>query len=140
MEYYSDLESSQISANYNCNASYLDVNPAWRPDSLNQISLDTNAPDSKTMKDSIIGNKTLFDALHSTYSGLLSGEGAGTSSRFDSAYAGYVDAVEREITGGLDANIIVDYELKHIRTLMANQGMGLYSRIFPSGWTADTAN
>lgn len=134
MKYFSDQESSQIADNYGCNASYLDVNTAWRPDTLNQITLDAAASDSRSMKSAIEGNKSLFDALHDRYGGPLSGEGGTGTGRFDSAYAGYVDAVERDIAASddLNADIIVDYEVKYIRPLMANQGMGYYSRFFPS--------
>ncbi|QGQ98506.1 fibronectin type III domain-containing protein [Paenibacillus psychroresistens] len=129
MKYYSDLESTQINTNYDPNAAYLDVNGAWPPDNLNQISLDASAPDSKTMKDAIIGNKTLFDSVQTIYGGPLTSEGAGSSGRFDSSYAGYVDGIERKITGGANADVIVDYEVKQLRPLMANLGMG--NNFFP---------
>jgi hypothetical protein len=133
-----NLESAQIAAGYAPDASYLDVNSAWRPDYLNQITLDASDTDSRSARDAIIGNKTLFDAMRDTYSGPVSGEGGNGQARFDSAYAGYVDAVARDLTPGSTEEgspVILDYELVHIRPLMANQGMGLYDRFLPSNPT-----
>lgn len=139
MKDYSDLESAAIQANYAPNAAYLDVNPAYAPDYLNQVTLDAGAGDSRSLRAAYDGNKALFNGIRSIYSAPLLGEGTSQLFRGDSAYAGFVDGVEREITNNQNAQMIVDYELKAIRPLMANQGMGYRSRYFDSSYPLPSA-
>lgn len=138
MKYYSDLESTQIKNDYAPNATYLDVSTAWGSESLNQITLNASETDSRTIKSGVSGSKSLFDSIRTIYSGPLLGEGAGDPASAASAFAGYADAVEREIVGDANAKVMVDYELKVIRPLMANEGMGYPSRYFTTGSPTST--
>ncbi|GGD82442.1 fibronectin type III domain-containing protein [Paenibacillus nasutitermitis] len=134
MKDYSALESAAIRTNYAPNAAYLDVNPAYAPDYLKQVTLDASAGDSRTLRAAYNGNKSLYDGIRTIYDAPLLGEGTNQLFRGDTAYAGYVDGVEREAVGHKDAEMMVDYELKTIRPLMANQGMGYRSRYFGASY------
>ena len=136
---YASLEGNKIKTNYQTNASYIDVNPAWNPEALlRQIDFDASNPNSRSLSQTIRNNKNLFQHHQNLYQGPLFGEG-GVSNiqlgdiRFDSYYAGYVDGVERQIEGRYLAKIIPDFELLAVKPLMANHGMGYPARYFNKG-------
>jgi len=87
---------------------------------------------SDSFKNVVANTKDLFNFIHETYKGPLFGEGGYYWGRYDSYYAGDVDGVARQIERGLNCDVIPDYELKIIRPLMANHGMGYYDRFFPT--------
>src|SRR5262249_3045212 len=49
---------------------------------------------------------------------------------FDTAFAGFVDGVERQIEGRSRAPVAADFELLAVRPRMLNHGMGYYGRYF----------
>lgn len=125
--YYSDLESTQIKQNYGTNSGYLDVstsNLLWNMIDYSENSL------SFTNKEVYQNILSLNDKMHEIYQGPLFGEGrkiAYGSDRIQSGNLG-VDGTEGEIVGGNIAFIIPDYELKYVKPVMVNQGMGYHSR------------
>jgi len=125
---YAKTESSLIKENYGTNAAFLDVNGGVDPSYLNQVTLNAESRTSRTLAQVVADNVALFEGMKEIYKGPIMSEGAQGERSFGSAYAGHIDAVEREITGINNGQIMPDYELKYIRPLMANQGMGYPGR------------
>ena len=125
------------------NAGFLDIITGNNPEATHQINLDPNSyvfedlKPSDSFKNVIYNNKDLFKFMHDTYKGPLFGEGGYYWGRFDSFYAGYVDGVERQIEDNMYAPIIPDYELKNIRPIMVNHGMGYYDRYYANTGYSD---
>ena len=137
------------------NASYFDVMTISAPDLIatasgqnvgGAISQESASPNDRTIGDAINSYKSLFRTGSLRTGGPVVGEGSfGTfESRFDSMYAGYLDATYRTLstksqTGTVDyfaedAPVIVDYELRVNHDRMFGFGMGQYARFFdPSG-------
>lgn len=125
---YSQIESSQIKDSYHSDAAFLDVNGGVDPSYMNQVTLNADSTTSRTLAQVVADNVALFEGIKSIYQGPLMSEGAQAERSFGSAYAGHVEATEREITGTTRGPIMPDYELRHIRRLQANQGMGYPAR------------
>lgn len=137
------------------NASYFDVMTISAPDLIataqglnigGAISQEAASPSDRTIGHAINSYKSLFRTGSLRTGGPVVGEGSfGTfESRFDSMYAGYLDATYRTLsTKGQDgmisyaaenAPVIVDYELRVNHNRMWGFGMGQYARFFdPSG-------
>ncbi|MHB1485309.1 MAG: hypothetical protein ACYCYI_11690 [Saccharofermentanales bacterium] len=129
MKYYANKETKLIFDNYNTKAIYLDVNTSGSPDFLKQVTLDASSKNSRSIGMAVSENIDLFKSMRQIHNGPLLGEGyINGYDTYSSIYAGNVDGVEREIIGGKNADIIPDYELRYIRPLMANQGMGYQVR------------
>ena len=135
MAHYASIESQLIMDNYAPTAAFTDVNGGVEPNILNQVTYNATSGVSRTLAQVIDDNISLFQTMKDIYRAPLSSEGAQGERSNGSLYAGYVDALEREITGCHDGcEIMVDYELRYIRPLMANQGMG-YPERFQTGIT-----
>jgi len=128
---YAGLEGNQIKTNYQTNAAFLDVNPAYDPEGvLHQIDFDASNPYSRSLSQAIRNTKNLFRHQQDLYQGPLFGEGGEGYSRYDSYYGGYVDGVERQILARYQAKLIPDFELLAVKPLMVNHGMGYPPRYF----------
>ncbi len=117
-----------ISRGYGPNAAFLDISPAWSP--AGALDLRVSNPTPKTLAEAMRQTRQLFLQQHSIYQGPLFGEGGEGPYRFDTLFAGSVDGVERQIEGRSLAYIAPDYELRVVKPLMANHGMGYYTRYF----------
>lgn len=124
MAKYATIESTQIENAYNPEASFLDVNGGVDPNEMNQVTLNANTDQSRTLAHVVADNANLFQTVRDIYQGPVISEGAQGSRSFGSAYAGWLDSGSREITDCSNCQIMPDYELVYIRPLMANQGMG----------------
>ncbi|WP_053202454.1 hypothetical protein [Jiangella muralis] len=128
---YAEIESALIKANYLTGSAFLDVNGGVDPSVMNQVTLNAGSSTSRTLAQVVADNVALFEGMKTIYQGPIMSEGAQGSRAFGSAYAGHVDATEREITGLRNGRVMPDYELRHIRPLQANQGMGYPWRFDP---------
>ncbi|NOZ85430.1 MAG: hypothetical protein GXP49_04040, partial [Deltaproteobacteria bacterium] len=128
MRDFSEMESPSIASAYGPNAAYLDVTTGWTP----SRAIDYNAARQvePTMAFSFMHTVDLFDYIRSVYKGPLFGEGGEGTGRFDSYFAGHVDAVERQVEKRAWSLVAPDYELLSVRPLMFNHGMGYYARFF----------
>jgi len=128
---YAQIESSLIKGDYGTDAAFLDVNGGVDPSDMNQVTLNAESGTSRTLAQVVADNVALFEGMKDIYQGPIMSEGAQGARSFGSAYAGHIDAIERELTGINNGKIMPDYELKYIRPLMANQGMGYPARFQP---------
>ncbi|MBI5482504.1 MAG: hypothetical protein HY906_26850 [Deltaproteobacteria bacterium] len=128
---FAALESPSIAAGYAPNAAYLDVSTGWSPGMAIDHSAGVGAV--PTLRDAHDATIDLFTAMKGYYGGPLFGEGGEGLSRFDSYFAGAVDAVERQIEGRSRAAVAPDYELHAVKPRMLNHGLGYYSRYFTDG-------
>ncbi|MHB1485310.1 MAG: hypothetical protein ACYCYI_11695 [Saccharofermentanales bacterium] len=131
MKHFAEIETKLINDHYKTKAVYLDVNTSCAPDFLKQVTLDAESENSRSIGMAVTENIELFQSMKRIHNGPLVGEGyINGYDVFNSIYAGNVDGVEREIKmlSGATADIMPDYELRYIRPLMANQGMGYQSR------------
>lgn len=134
---FASAESAAIRASYAPNASYLDVSTGWSPAiSIDQRAGSAGGPSLKAAFDQIA---LLYDFMHANYQGPLFGEGGEGSERFDSAFAGLVDAVERQTEGRRRALVAPEYELLVVKPRMLNHGLGYHSRYFVTGGQATPA-
>ena len=129
MRELAQAESAAMAAACLPNAAYLDVTTGYRPD----WTIDHNAA---AATDHSLANAAravieLFEAMKVIHGGPLFGEGGEGSLRFDTHFAGFVDAVERQIDRRSRALVAPLYELVAIKPRMFNHGMGYYSRYFP---------
>jgi len=134
---FARVESTAIQAGYATNASYLDVSTGWSPAmSIDQRAGSAGGPSLKAAFDQ---NALLYGLMHTTYQGPLFGEGGEGSERFDSVFAGLVDAVERQTEGRRFALVAPEYELLIVKPRMLNHGLGYHSRYFVPGAQATPA-
>jgi hypothetical protein len=130
MAFYAAQESPKIKENYKTNASFLDVTTAIQPDFF--IDYSAANPHARTVKEGL-GHAMRLDAQQqSLYQGPLFGEGNASLTHSSAYQAGYVDGIEAEIVGREFTPIIPDFELRVIKPLQANQGMG-----YPGRWIGD---
>ncbi|GAA2580117.1 hypothetical protein GCM10010399_07370 [Dactylosporangium fulvum] len=128
---YAEIESNLIKNNYHTSSAFLDVNGGVDPSVMNQVTLNADSSTSRSLAQVVADNVALFEGMKGIYQGPVMSEGAQGARAFGSAYAGHIDATEREITGLQSGRIMPDYELRHIRPLQANQGMGYPWRFDP---------
>lgn len=128
MQSFADMESPSIAADYGPNAAYLDVTTGWSPGR----AIDHDAADgaNPTLAHAHAATVAHFEAMKAIYGGPLFGEGGEGPRRYDSYFAGHVDAVERQTEGRMRARVLPDYELRVVRPRMFNHGQGYYSRYF----------
>ena len=131
MDDYSDLESPSIAQDYAPNSSYLDITTSQALSSF--VDHSAANPNARTFKDAFAAVKALNLNQKSYAPGPLAGEGRQTIGATDTWQAGSVEAVERQIIGGQCAPVIPDYELKYVKPLQANQGMGYNGRWLDCG-------
>lgn len=124
MAKYADMEGKKIQAAYDPDGSFLDVNGGVDPDWMNQLTLNADTPYGRTLAQVIADNVWMFQVIRNNYQGSVMSEGAQGERSFGSAYAGWLESGSREITDCYHCKIMPDYELKYIRPLMINQGMG----------------
>jgi len=127
---FSRLESADVARDYAPNAAYLDVSTGWSPGRAIDHDAAHGAP--PTLAFAFAEHLALFHSIRDQYGGPLLGEGGEGAGRFDSFFAGAVDAVERQTERRRFARVIPDFEILCVRPLMLNHGMGYYSRYFVS--------
>lgn len=153
-----EREAKLITEAYRTRHLHLDVSCINTPDNLVLNGLGGTAPtigclsfDPTTYNDSQLGEaigsiKHLINRAHDLYQGPVSAEGSffNYKSRFDSYYAGHLDAIWRSISSGgnpsdpetlaFDAPVIPDYEIQVVRPKTAGLfGMGVLDRFIPLG-------
>ena len=133
MAYYAGIESRLIKDNYQTDASFLDVNGGVDPSLMNQVTLNAGSSTSRTLAQVVADNVMLFQTMRDIYNGPIISEGAQSVRSIGSLYAGFLESSSREITDCNQCRIMPDYELTHVRTRMANQGMGPPARFQPDG-------
>ena len=133
MAYYAGIESRLIKDNYQTDASFLDVNGGVDPSLMNQVTLNAGSSTSRTLAQVVADNVMLFQTMRDIYNGPIISEGAQSVRSIGSLYAGFLESSSREITDCNQCRIMPDYELTHVRTRMANQGMGPSARFQPDG-------
>lgn len=125
---YADREGKKIQAAYKPDGSFLDVNGGVDPDYMNQLTYNADCAYGRTLSQVIADNVQMFQVIRNNYKGAVMSEGAQGVRSFGSAYAGWLESGSREITDCCNCMIMPDYELKYIRPLMINQGMGPLGR------------
>jgi hypothetical protein len=125
---FSRLESADIARDYAPDAAYLDVSTGWSPGRAIDHLAERGTP--PTLAFAFAEHAALFHFIRELYRGPLLGEAGEGAGRFDSFFAGHVDAVERQTERRRFAQVNPEYELLCIRPLMLNHGMGYYSRYF----------
>jgi hypothetical protein len=130
MQYYAGIESKQLKAECNTTASFLDLNAGNNPSALKQINLDTSNQNSNSFKKAIEHTKSFFSFMRDIYKGPIIGEGGIGWGRFDTFYGGYIDGVDRTPERGRQVFITPEYELRVVKQLQVNHGMGQYDRFF----------
>ena len=133
MAKYANLESQKIEADYDPQGSFLDVNGGVSPEWMSQLTMDANSAYGRTLAQVYADNAVLFQTVRNNYQGPVMSEGAQGNRSVGSVYAGWLDSSSREISSGSQARIMPDYELKYIRGLMVNQGMGPPGRFATAG-------
>ncbi len=123
-----EAESGRMAADYKPNAAYLDVTTGYRPDwTIDHREGNEAGPCLAHASARVL---ELFQAMKEIHGGPLFGEGGGGVNRFDSHFAGFVDAVERQIDLRSRAYVLPLFELLAVKPRMFNHGMGYYSRYF----------
>lgn len=117
-------EATIIKENYGVDATYLDVTTSA---ALDKIDYNSGSP-AFTLKDTYLYVMQLNNQHKNKYQGPLFGEGKFTPASSHTMQAGLVDGIEAEIMGGDYSLLIPDFELRQIKPLMANQGMGYQGR------------
>ena len=125
---YADREGKKIQKTYNPDGSFLDVNGGVDPDWMNQLTYNADCAYGRTLAQVIADNVQMFQVIRNNYRGAVMSEGAQGVRSFGSAYAGWLESGSREITDCCHCMIMPDYELKYIRPIMINQGMGPLGR------------
>ncbi|NMB77149.1 MAG: hypothetical protein GYA21_18730, partial [Myxococcales bacterium] len=125
---FSRLESGDIARDYAPSAAYLDVSTGWSPGrAIDHSSAHGHPP---TLAAAFAEHVALYDFLRGLYRGPLLGEGGEGPARFDTFFAGAVDAVERQTERRRFARVNPEFELLCVRPRMLNHGLGYYSRYF----------
>jgi hypothetical protein len=132
MQSFARLEATQIRRNYRPNASFLGIHTAVHPaTTLHQVDCQENSA-AVTVSDALAWTKQLFRSMREMHEGPVLGEGGEGVERFDTYYAGYVDAVERSVDEGRVTSLLPDYELIRVKPLLVGYGVGRYGRFFGS--------
>lgn len=124
MSKYSSYESQLIKDNYKTEACFTDVSGGVDASLLNMVTMNADEPTSRTIAQVTADTVDLFKTLRNIYQGPVVSEGGQGGRSVNSIYAGWLDSSSREITDCHDCRIMPDYELTHVRTRMANEGMG----------------
>lgn len=138
---FARLETTKIARNFRPNAAYADRHVGWNPEEgLHQVDSDAGSRHARSMAAAIRATASLLTFLRDIHGGPLLGEGGAGAERFDSQWAGLVDAAERPLDGGAEAPLVVDYELRHLNPVMPGFGVGLYRNFFGSEVDPDTTD
>lgn len=127
---YAKQNSPIIHDTYKTNAAYLDVHtcvPPWH-----QLDHQADQPMAAMALGKVQHDGELFQYMRDTHGGPLFGEG---NNQFH--WAGKVDGVEAQVSGGEDHTPLLDLDLLKLHPQMVNHGMGYYERWFRGGY--DTA-
>ncbi len=124
---YARLQAPDVEAEVNPSAVYLDVSPKLGFEDVVDYSDDN--PRSRTLEDGLRHARRFNDYMRETHGGPVFGEGGGhIAELIDTHLAGNLDGVEREILRGESEPVIPDFELRVVKPLMANQGVGYIDR------------
>lgn len=124
---YAEQNSPEIHRRYGTTAAYLDVHtcvPPWH-----QLDHEEGQPMAAMALAKVKYDSELFAYMRRTHEGPLFGEGA---NHF--YWAGLVDGVEAQVSGGEDHEPLLDFDLLKIHPQMVNHGMGYYERWFRNGY------
>jgi hypothetical protein len=131
MHSFARLEATLIRRNYRPNASFLGLHTAVHPESvLHQVDREEANQASATVADVVAWNKQLCQSMRSIHDGPVFGEGGSGTDRFDTYYAGYVDAVERSLDAGRVTPVLPDFELQRVHPLCIGYGLGRYGHFY----------
>ncbi|MHC4377848.1 MAG: hypothetical protein ACYS26_14715 [Planctomycetota bacterium] len=153
-----EREANLIIPAYGTRHLHLDVSCINTPDNLvlnglggtsptiGCLSYDPTTYNDSNLREAIGSIKNLIDRASLVYQGPVSAEGSffDYKSRFDSFYAGHLDAIWRSISSGgnpsdpatlaVDELIVPDYEIQVVRPKTAGLfGMGVLDRFIPLG-------
>jgi len=123
-------ESTELKENCNTTGAFLDLSAGNNPMTVRQFDLDPKNDKSRTFADGVEYTKELFDAMREIHQGPVVGEGGIGWGRYDTFYAGYLDGVDKFIERETDAFIVPEHELKVVRPMQVNHGLGQYDRFF----------
>jgi len=124
-------QSPEIHKRYGTNANYLDVHscvPLWF-----HVDFRAGEPGAGTMKPTWNAHKDLWAYERKIHGGPVFGEGNGHW-----IWSGLLDGVEGQFgsgwpsNGGLEAPLMVDFDITKIHPLQSNHGMGYYERWWSS--------
>ncbi len=127
MLHYAAENSPDIHRRYNTNAAYLDVHtcvPPWH-----HVDYDPATKFAASHHLKVGVHKRLFQYERDVHGGPLFGEGA---NHF--FWAGLVDGVEAQVSGGEDRELLLDFDLLKLHPQMVNHGMGYYPRWLRTGY------
>ncbi|MBU1626813.1 hypothetical protein KKB18_05525, partial [bacterium] len=127
---YAQGESTELAKNCNTTSTYLDLNAGNNPMTLRQIDLALNDKNSNTFKLCVEDTKDFFQFMRNVYHGPVVGEGGIGWGRYDTFYAGYIDGVDRLPERETYVFVVPEHELRVIKPLQVNYGMGRYDRFF----------
>jgi hypothetical protein len=131
---FARLESSKIQRNYQPNASFAGAHVGWHAEEgLRQLDAGARRRGAESMAAVARATGSLLQFFRDTHGGPLLGGGGEGSERYDTQWAGLVDAAERPLDGGRAAAVIVDYEHRHLNPVMVGFGAGVYPRFFGGG-------
>ncbi|MBU1627066.1 hypothetical protein KKB18_06820 [bacterium] len=127
---YAVDQSTKLKEECNTTAAFLDLHAGNNPMTVRQIDLNPENKIGNTFKAGVEYTKQLFDAMREIHQGPVTGEGGIGWGRYDTFYAGYLDGVDKWPERSLDAFITPEHELKIIRPLQVNYGLGQYDRFW----------
>ncbi|NQT52574.1 hypothetical protein HQ576_11010, partial [bacterium] len=126
MLHYAAQNSPVIHRRFGTTAAYLDVHtcvPPWH-----HVDYDPKTEHAASHHLKVLVHKRLFQYERDVHHGPLFGEG---HNHF--FWAGLVDGVEAQVSGGEDRELLLDYDLLKIHPQMVNHGMGYYTRWLRTG-------
>ncbi|HEU4754694.1 MAG TPA: DUF5696 domain-containing protein, partial [Armatimonadota bacterium] len=130
---FARLETTKVARNYGTTAVFVDAHTAWNPeDGLRQVDA---RPDSGTATEAEALRQVegLFAFLRDVHQGPVVGAAGEGEARFDTFCAGAAEGVIRGPDGGRSAPLIVDYELREVRPVLAGIGAGSYRQFCQHG-------
>jgi len=123
---FARLEATKIQRNYGPNAAFVDGHTAWNPEEgLRQVDASPNSR-CGTETEAMAYVEALLGFLREVHGGPVIGSGGEGAARFDTLAEGMAEAVIRGPDGGLEAPLLVDYELREVRPRLMGLGAGPY--------------
>src|SRR5205823_7112604 len=114
---FARLESTKIQRNYRVDTTFADGHVGWNPEEgLNQLDSDGANRHAATLAACARAAESLLLFLRDIHGGPLLGAGGAAAERFDTQWTGIADAAERPPDGGDRAPLVVDYELRELRS------------------------
>lgn len=123
---FARLEATKISRNYPASAVFVDGHTAWNPEGCyRQVD---SAPGAATSSEAAAVRQVeeLLDFLRESHGGPVIGASGSGPVRFDTFAEGMAEAVVRGIEGGQRGPLLVDYELREVRSKLLGIGAGTY--------------